>query len=246
MMDTEEKVALVTGGGKRIGAAIARALHLEGYRLLIHHNRAAAEADDLATQLNAVRPATVFTVAADLTDASAPVCLLDCLQHRFGRLDLLVNNASVYEPTPLPTLATDDFDRIMHTNLRAPLFLAAASVPLLKAVRGSIVNLTDIYAARPTEDHAIYLAAKAGLAAVTRSLALDLAPEIRVNAIAPGAMLWPTEGASDARRQKILSRIPLARAGTAEDIAQAVCFLASAPYVTGHTLTVDGGRSLTI
>lgn len=240
------KVALVTGGGKRIGAAIAWALHAAGYQLLIHHNRAAGEAGALADALNGERANSVFTVGANLTDAAAPDCLIDSVERHFGRLDLLVNNASVYEPTPLPTLATDDFDRIMHTNLRAPLFLAAKAAPMLRQAAGSIVNLTDIYAERPTEDHAIYLAAKAGLAAATRSLALDLAPEIRVNAIAPGAMLWPEEGANDARRQKILARIPLARSGSAEDIAQAVCYLAAAPYVTGHTLTVDGGRSLTI
>lgn len=242
----EGRVAVVTGGAKRIGAAIVTALHGAGYRVVIHYNSAASTAAALADTLNQQRADSVFALSADLTEAEAPARVIAASLDRFGRIDLLVNNASVYEPTPLDVLHPDDFDRIIHTNLRAPLLAAAAAAPHLRTAAGSVVNITDIYAERPTEQHSVYIAAKAGLAAVTRSLALDLAPAVRVNAIAPGAMLWPAEGASDERRQRILERIPLRRAGCAEDIAGAVLFLAESPYITGHTLTVDGGRSLTI
>lgn len=239
------KVALVTGAAKRVGAAIARTLHAAGYDVVVHHLTSHDEAEALVTELNATRNGSARHVSADLKDLAACRMVVEYAAGEFGGLDLLVNNASVYAATPLAELDEWDFAEIIEINLRAPLFLAKHAAPLIARRRGAIINVTDVYAERPTEHHPIYLASKAGLAALTGSLALDLAPDVRVNAVAPGAILWP-EGGDVERRERILARIPAGRPGGPGDIAEAVAYLADAEYVTGHTLRVDGGRSLTI
>lgn len=239
------KVALITGAAKRVGACIARTLHASGYVVVVHHHTSAEAARKLARDLNQRRPESCLELAADLLDPEACSAIVARTVDACGGLDLLVNNASVYAATPLAELDAQDFADTMAVNLRAPLLLAKHAAPLLRERRGAIVNITDIYADRPTEAHPIYVASKAGLAALTKSLALDLAPEVRVNAVAPGAILWPENGDIE-RRERILARIPAARPGTAEDVAEAVAYLADAAYVTGETIAVDGGRSLTI
>ena len=239
------KVALVTGAAKRVGACIVRTLHASGYHVVVHHHTSADAAQALVLDLNRRRRESCVAVAADLADPDACRATVSRALTAFGGLDLLVNNASIYKATPLAELDENDFAETMAVNLRAPLLLAKHAAPLLGARRGAIVNITDVYADRPTEAHPIYVASKAGLAALTKSLALDLAPAVRVNAVAPGAILWPENGDVE-RRERILARIPAARPGTAEDIADAVAYLAGATYVTGETIAVDGGRSVTI
>lgn len=239
------KVALITGAAKRVGACIARTLHANDYVIALHHHTSAEAARELSLDLNRRRSESCVAVAADLMDPEACAAVVARTVDAFGGLDLLVNNASVYAATPLADLDEQDFAATMAVNLRAPLLLAKHAAPLLRERRGAIVNITDIYADRPTEAHPIYVASKAGLAALTKSLALDLAPAVRVNAVAPGAILWPEDGDIE-RRERILARIPAARPGTAEDVANAVAYLAGAAYVTGETIAVDGGRSLTI
>ncbi len=236
------RTALVTGGARRIGAAIARALHAEGMNLALHHRASRVEAAALATELNAARPGSVTLLAAELLDTARLPTLVEATVAAFGRFDLLVNNASSFYPTPLGTATEAQWDELIGTNLKAPFFLAQAAAPHLRAARGAIVNLIDIHAERPLPNHPVYCAAKAGLAALTKSLARALAPEVRVNGIAPGAILWPEGGRPDAA---LLARVPLGRLGEPEDIARAVLFLfRDAPYVSGQILAVDGGRSI--
>lgn len=238
--------ALVTGAAKRIGACICRTLHAHGANVVVHYGNSAAAADALTAELNAMRPGSAYTVQGDLTATAAPQTLLDAtLVHSGGQLDILVNNASTFYPTPLADVDADNWDDLIGTNLKAPLFMAQAAAPLLRAAGGQIVNIVDIHARRPLKDHVVYGPAKAGLAMLTRSLAKDLAPEIRVNGVAPGAILWPEQGMSAAAEKSILSQIPLARTGAPEDIARTVLFLVKdAPYITGQIIAVDGGRSI--
>lgn len=236
-------VALVTGGSQRLGAHLVAALHARGMRVAVHYHRSDSAARGLCAALDAQRRGATFAVGADLTDPAAPDALVRAVAARWGRMDLLVNNAAVFRPTPLDDSALTDWDEILGVNLRAPYFTARAAAPLLRASRGLIVNLVDIYAERPRTEFAIYCASKAGLVGVTRALARELAPDVRVNAIAPGAILWSSE-ASEAEQQAILGRTPLARLGEPADIARAVHYLVDAPYVTGQVLTVDGGRSI--
>jgi pteridine reductase len=237
------KVALVTGGARRLGAAITRELHAAGYRVAIHCQTSRAEADALAAELAGRRADSSMVVAADLRDAAATLALLDAVQQRWGRLDALVNNAAVFEPHALGTATLDDWSTTLDVNLRAPFLLAQRAANMLRAQAGAIVNITDIYADRPKAGFAIYCVAKAGLTGLTRSLARELAPEVRVNAVAPGAILWPEQGSPESR-QAVLDRTPLARSGEAADIAGAVAYLLGAGFVTGQILAVDGGRSL--
>jgi len=238
--------ALVTGAAKRIGAVIARTLHAAGANVAIHYNRSAAEADELAAELLRARPKSAFTIGADLSDIPAVERMAAQVLERTGaQLDVLVNNASNFYPTPIGTITLEQWDDLFGSNLKAPLFLSQALVPALRAARGVIVNIVDVHAQRPLRDHPVYGPAKAGLAMLTRSLAKDLGPDVRVNGVSPGAILWPDEGMSDGLRAAIIRQTALKRAGTPEDIAAAVLFLVrDAPYVTGQIIAVDGGRSV--
>jgi len=240
--------ALVTGAAKRIGAVIARTLHAAGANVAIHYNRSATEAEQLAAELNHRRPKSAFTVGADMRDiAEVERMAAQVLERTGGRLDVLVNNASNFYPTPIGTITLEQWDDLFGSNLKAPLFLSQALVPALRAARGVIVNIVDVHSQRPLRDHPVYGPAKAGLAMLTRSLAKDLGPDVRVNGVSPGAILWPDEGQgmSDSLRAAIIKQTALKRAGEPEDIAAAVLFLVrDAPYVTGQIIAVDGGRSV--
>ena len=241
----EGQAALVTGGARRVGAAIARELHKAGARVLLHYRGSEAEAAALAAELNALREGSAATVKAELLAPIAPKALVAAALERFGRLDLLVNNASSFFPVPLGSIEASHWEELIGSNLRAPLFLSQEAAPQLARGKGSIVNIVDIHAERPLKGYPVYSIAKAGLAALTRALALELAPDVRVNGVAPGAIAWPEDGQFDPEeRKRILAGTPLGRVGTPEDIAQAVHFLACAPYVSGQIIAVDGGRSI--
>ena len=246
-LSLEGKTALVTGAARRVGAAIARRLHAAGANVVLHYRDSATDADALAAELNAARPKSAATVKAELLAPIAPRALIAAAVDGFGRLDLLVNNASAFFPVPIGSVEASHWEELVGSNLRAPLFISQEAAPQLAKVQGAIVNIVDIHAERPLKGYAVYTIAKAGLAALTRSLAVELAPQVRVNGVAPGAIAWPEDGQFDPEeRKRILATTPLARIGSPEDIAQAVHFLACAPYVTGQILAVDGGRSLHI
>jgi pteridine reductase len=237
--------ALVTGSGRRIGATIAERLHEAGANVAVHYFKSSEPADMLVNRFNEARPQSAIAIGADLRSLPEIAGLVEKLIARSGRLDILVNNASSFYPTELGKIAERDWDDLINSNLKAPLFLCQAAQPHLHASRGTIVNLIDIHARRPLRNFHIYGAAKAGLAMLTRSLARDLAPEIRVNGVAPGAILWPEDGMSDKVKQSIVRKIPLARSGEPDDIARTVLFLVrDAPYITGQIIAVDGGRSI--
>ena len=242
------KVVLVTGGAKRVGAAIARRLHREGANLMLHYRGSEREAKALRTELNAARADSVALVHADLLDVQGLPELVRNTVGRFDRLDALVNNASAFFPTPVGEMTLAAWDSLIGANLRAPLFLSQAAAPHLKKTAGAIVNITDIHAERPLKGYVIYSVAKTGLVGMTRSLARELAPEVRVNGVAPGAIVWPEDGSwDDLTRQRIVSHTLLKRTGEPDDIARAVYFLiAEAPYVTGQIIAVDGGRSINL
>ena len=239
---------LVTGAVKRVGAAIARRLHRDGAQLMLHYRASERDAHALQAELNAARRNSVALVQADLLDvAGLPEIVRNTLS-RFERLDALVNNASSFFPTPIGEITEAAWDNLMGTNLRAPLFLAQAAAPHLRKTGGSIVNITDIHAERPLKSYVVYTVAKAGLAGLTRSLARELGPEVRVNGVAPGPILWPEDGSWDeVTRQRTISNTLLKRTGDPDDIARAVHYLISdAPYVTGQIIAVDGGRSINL
>ena len=244
----QDKVVLLTGAVRRVGAEIARRLHAEGAALALHYRHSEAEAKGLVEELNAARPASAVAFQADLLQAAQLPRLVDEAVKHFGRLDALVNNASSFYPTPLGSIVEAEWDDLIGTNLRAPLFLAQAAAPHLALARGAIVNITDIHAERPLKNYPLYCAAKAGLAGLTRALALELGPHVRVNGIAPGPILWPDDGAFDAAAQaKVVSRTLLKRCGEPADIARTVLFLlAEAPFVSGQIIAVDGGRSVVL
>lgn len=243
--DLNGKVVLVTGAARRIGAAIVTRLHQNGARVAIHYRSSANEADGLATRLNNERADSAATFAADLLDMKQLSQLISDVMGWAGRLDCLVNNASTFYPTPVGSVTEAQWDDLVGSNLKAPLFLAQAAVPHLRQHGGTIVNIVDIHAQRPLRNHAVYGPAKAGLAMLTRSLAKDLAPDIRVNGVSPGAILWPEDGMSDAAQQTILRQVPLQRPGDPADIAGCVLYLMrDATYVTGQIIAVDGGRSV--
>jgi pteridine reductase len=241
----EGKVALVTGAARRIGAAIARRLHGAGAKVVLHYRGAEAEAVQLEKELNAARAGSATKLKGDLLAPVAPKALVDAALQRFARLDILVNNASAFFPTVLGEIEASHWEELIGSNLRAPLFLAQAAAAQLAFAGGAIVNIADIHAERPLKGYVVYSIAKAGLVALTRSLALELAPSVRVNAVAPGAIAWPEDGQFDPdERSRVVATTPLARTGTPEEIAQAVHFLCTAPFVTGQVLAVDGGRSI--
>ena len=240
------KAMLVTGAAKRVGAAITRTLHTAGCNVIVHCNRSRREADLLAAELNALRPHSAAILQGDLLAHNALKGLVDQARSFFGRLDGLVNNASSFYPTPAGKITEDDWLDLMGSNLKAPLFLSQAAAPYLRESRGAIVNIIDIHSEHPLKDFVIYNTAKAGLTGLTRSMALELAPDVRVNGVSPGAVLWPDDNSYPIdERQRIVGQIPLKRTGVGDDIAGAVKYLLlDAPYVTGQILAVDGGRSL--
>lgn len=241
----DDKVALITGSARRIGAAIARRLHENGANVAIHYRGSEAEARALADELNAERKDSAATFQADITDLAQLEALAEAAISWRGGLDILVNNASSFYPTPLGKISEDDWDDLLGTNLKAPLFLVQAAAAALREARGAIVNIVDIHARRPLRDHLVYGSAKAGLAMLTRSLAKDLAPDVRVNGVAPGAILWPESGLDDGAKDSILKQVPLGRPGDPDDIAACVLYLVrDADYVTGQVVSVDGGRSI--
>ena len=241
----EGKTALITGGAKRLGAAIARRLHAAGAAVLIHYRDSEAEAAKLEAELNGLRPRSAAKVKAELLAPIAPRALVSAALDAFGRLDLLVNNASSFFPVAVGEIEPSHWEELVGSNLRAPLFISQQAAPELAKREGAIVNVVDIHADRPLKGYAVYSIAKAGLAALTRSLALELAPRVRVNGVSPGAIAWPDDGQFEpAERGRILATTPLGRVGSPQDIAQAVHFLATAPYVTGQIIAVDGGRSI--
>jgi len=244
-MSEPRPVAFVTGAARRIGAAIARALHADGYDLALHHHASAREAEALAVELDRARPGSVLLLAAELADLEALPGLIDATLARYGRLDALVNNASAFFATPLATTTPAQARTLFAVNTLAPWQLAQAAAPHLATARGAIVNLVDIHAERPLREHALYGASKAALVHLTQALALELAPKVRVNAIAPGAILWPEGGKPESVQDAILARVPLARTGTPEEVASAVRWLLrEATYTTGQVLRLDGGRAL--
>lgn len=244
-MNDNRPVVLVTGAARRIGAVIARTLHAAGYDLALHYRHSRAELDALVAEREAARADSTLVVAADLADAERLPDLVDAALARFGRLDALVNNASVFGATPLGTLNAEIWDAFLAVNARAPLLLAQAAAPHLRRSHGAIVNITDIYAERPLAGHAAYCMSKAALRMATFALAQELGPEVRINAVAPGNALPPVTGNDPARAQALVEGSALKRAGTPEDIASAVLWLIrDARYVTGQTIRVDGGRIL--
>ena len=239
------KAALITGGARRVGAAIARRLHAAGADVLLHYRDSQADAARLESELNALRAKSAATVKAELLAPIAPRALVAAARQAFGRLDILVNNASSFFAVELGAIESSHWEELIGSNLRAPLFICQEAAPELAAHEGSIVNIIDIHADRPLKGYPVYTIAKSGLAALTRSLALELAPRVRVNGVAPGTIAWPEDGQFDEKeRARILATTPLGRVGSPEDIAQAVHFLACAPYVTGQVIAVDGGRSI--
>jgi len=245
MNATARPVALITGSARRIGAAIARALHAAGFDLALHCRHSRAELDALIAGLEQVRRGSTLALQADLADFDRLPELVAHTIGRFGRLDALVNNASGFGPTPIGSVTPAQWDRLFATNARAPLFLAQAAAPHLAASGGAIVNLTDIHGERPLREHTVYCMAKAALLMATRSLALELAPQVRVNAVSPGAILWPQDATDTAAQEAMLARTPLRRTGTPEEVAEAVRWLLQdASYCTGQVLHLDGGRLL--
>lgn len=245
MIQLRDKTALITGAAHRIGAAIARLLHAEGMNLLLHYRQSAAGAERLRDELEQRRPGSVALGQADLRRIEQLPALVEQARAAFGRLDLLVNNASSFYATPLGSVAEAQWEDLMGSNLKGPFFLSQAAAALLEAHQGCIVNLVDIHGERPKPGYPVYSMAKAGNAMMVKALAQELGPRVRVNGVAPGLILWPNEPQSEEQRQLILGRTLLRRAGSEEDIARAVLFLArDADYITGQIIAVDGGRTV--
>lgn len=240
------QVALITGGARRVGAEIARVFHDAGANLVVHYQRSAKEAEALVAELNAQRAQSAACISLDLLDTTKLGELPRFAKEQFGRLDILVNNASTFYPTPIGEITAAHWDDLLGTNLKAPLFLSQAAAPALRLAQGLILNIVDIHGLRPLRRYPVYGVAKAGLIMLTRSLARELGPQVRVNAIAPGPVMWPADGVADAElQQKIVGRTLLKRSGSALDIARtALFFAADAPYITGQIMPVDGGRSV--
>ena len=241
------KTVLITGGAKRVGAAISRRFHAAGANLMVHYRTASAEARSLQAELNAIRAGSVILIQADLLDCDSFPNIIQTTLASFGRIDVLVNNASSFYASPIGSITENNWLDLMGTNLKAPLFLAQAAAQELRHRSGCIVNITDIHAERPMKNYVIYSVAKAGLVGLTRSLARELGPEVRVNAVAPGPIIWPEDlpELDEVSRQRIISHTILKHAGDPADIAQAVYYLAAdAGYVTGQVINVDGGRSV--
>jgi pteridine reductase len=236
--------ALITGAAKRIGAAITEGLHGAGMNVVVHFLKSSEDAERLVAKLNDQRADSALSIQGDLRNAAALDTLVENVTAATGRLDVLVNNASSFYPTPLGSITEEHWNDLVGSNLKAPLFLCQSALPHLKETQGVIINIVDVHSQRPLRNHPVYGAAKAGLAMLTRSLARDLGPDIRVNGVSPGAILWPESGMPESIQQNIIGKTALKRAGEPGDIAAAVLFLVrDAPYVTGQILAVDGGRS---
>lgn len=239
------RAVLITGAGKRLGAALARGFHADGASVCIHFHRSREPAERLALELNEQRAGSAVTIGADLLQVQALPALIERALAAYGRLDVLVNNASTFYPTPLGTATPAQWEDLLGTNLRAPFFLAQAAAPALRRAGGLVLNMIDIHAQRPLPAHPVYSSAKAGLAMLTKALARELGPEVRVNGIAPGPILWPEGGLDEALRDEIIAKTLLKRSGSPQDIVRAALFFANdASYVTGQILAVDGGRSV--
>ncbi len=236
---------LITGGARRVGAQIARTLHSAGANVLLHYRTSEAAAKALAAELNQSRPASVAIHGADLHTAEAPAALVAAALREFGRIDILINNASAFYPTPVGEISAAQWDDLFGSNVKAPFFLSQAAVPSLRESCGLIINIVDIHGLRPLKGHPVYSAAKAALAMLTRALAQELGPQIRVNGIAPGPILWPEGPMDEALKQEIIAKTALKRHGSPRDVARTALFLAQdAPYITGQIIAVDGGRSI--
>tara|TARA_B110000438_G_scaffold267803_1_gene282926 strand:+ start:645 stop:1385 length:741 start_codon:yes stop_codon:yes gene_type:complete len=245
----QDKIILITGGTRRIGEAICQKLHSEGMSLMIHYRSSEKEAQALQTKLNQIRPGSVALIKADLLDtAQLSILVNETLKH-FGRIDSLINNASNFYASPIGKITEKSWGDLIGCNLKAPLFLSQAAAPHLKKQHGCIINIIDIHSEWPLKKYMVYSSAKGGLATLTKSLAIELAPEVRVNGISPGPILWPENGewSDQISRKRIINKTLLKRAGDPNDIAKAVFFLISdAPYITGQILAVDGGRSINL
>jgi pteridine reductase len=238
------KVVLITGAAHRIGATTARMLHAEGLNILLHYRNSRDAAESLQAELNAIRTNSVYLIQADLHDTAKLPALVEQAIQIWGRLDVLINNASSFYATPIGTVTESHWEDLIGSNLKAPFFLSQAAAPYLRQQHGCIVSIVDIHAERPLKEFPVYSMAKAGLVMLTKSLACELGPEVRVNAVAPGAILWP-ENLGENEKEKIISRTFLKRQGTPDDIARAILYLIrDAGYMSGQVLTVDGGRSL--
>jgi pteridine reductase len=245
MTSQQAKVALVTGSAKRIGAEIVRRLHSEGYNVILHYNGSTQLAENIAEQLNAERDNSITLIQHNLLDFENMSAFADQIVAIYGRLDVLVNNASTFYPTPMQDIDFQQWDDLMGVNVKAPLFLSNALAPTLKTHNGNIINIVDIHSGRPLKDYPIYSVAKAGLKMLTKSLARELAPEIRVNGVSPGAIMWPEVGDYESTHAEIIERTALKREGHPIDIANCVWFLINqADYVTGQIIAIDGGRTL--
>ena len=241
------KCAFVTGSSKRIGAATVRLLHEANYNVIIHCRSSRQEADELANDLNKQRVNSANVIQGDLNDEKIYDTLIDQAYQCWGRLDVLINNASSFFPTPVGSITTKNWDNLVNSNMKAPLFLSQAATPYLKKTHGCIINMIDVHGQRPMKEHPVYCAAKAGLAMLTMSLAKELGPEIRVNGVAPGAILWPENDMNEKTKNIILERTSLKRPGEPLDIAKTILFLVrDADYITGQIIAVDGGRSINI
>ena len=239
--------ALITGAARRIGASIAEALHKRGCRVLLHYRSSEGEAKGLADRLNGLRPDSAILLQADLAETAGLESLAAQVRQQTGELDLLVNNASRFYPTPVGEVSLDDWNDLMGINVQVPFFLSQALLPELRSASGAIINILDIHAEKPMRRHTVYCMAKAALLMMTRSLARELGPDIRVNGVSPGAIMWPDHEPSESVKEYILERTVMKQIGSPEDIAGAVVFLGlDAPYVTGQVLAVDGGRSINI
>lgn len=245
MATLEGKVALLTGAARRIGAETARTLHAAGATVVIHYRHSSQDAETLQTELNSIRPDSCLLVQGDLLEVATLPALIANVVAQAGRLDVLVNNASSFYPTPLDTLSEQQFDDLIGTNLKAPLFMAQAAAPHLQASQGCIINIVDIHGFRPLKGYVAYCVAKAGLLMLTQALARELGPAVRVNGVAPGAILWPEMSENHAMHADILAKTALHREGSPADIARTVLFLVrDADYITGQVIPVDGGRLL--
>jgi pteridine reductase len=241
----DDRVILITGSARRVGAQIARTLHAAGARIVVHYRSSSAAAKELGAELNAARAGSAALFAADLQQDAAPEQLIAATIGHFGQLDVLINNASTFYPTPVGKITRAAWDDLIGSNLRAPLFLAQAAAPHLAKQRGVIINVIDIHGLRPLKGYPVYSIAKAGLAMLTRSLARELGPDIRVNGIAPGPVLWAEHDLDDSMKREIIARTTLKRAGSPQDIARTALFLIrDAPYITGQIIAVDGGRGI--
>ncbi len=247
--DLQNKVILITGGAKRVGAAICRELHAHGAQLLVHYNTSKQEAETLQAKLNSQRANSVAIIQANLLEIDTLGALVDSAIEHFGKLDGLINNASSYAPTKIGEINEENWHNLVGSNLKAPMFLAQAAADQLIKNRGCIINITDTHIERPKKDYIVYSVAKAGLVTLTKSLAQELSPEVRVNAVAPGPVMWPENNPqfNETYRKHVISQTLLKRIGNATDVAKAVKFLiADAPFITGHVLAVDGGRSINL